>query len=98
MAMRRSERTALKKIRRIARARDATRIRETVTLTRTDKTGSKQYCREYQQKITVGENTERAHGRACRQPDGQWRIVESRDIPAGSRVLPSTTRAGSVEC
>ncbi len=34
-----------------------------------------QYCREYQQQITVGGKTESAHGTACRQPDGSWRIV-----------------------
>ena len=33
------------------------------------------YCREFQQTITVGGKTERAYGRACRQPDGSWRIV-----------------------
>jgi len=35
-----------------------------------------QYCREYQQTITVGGRTERGHGTACREPDGSWRIVE----------------------
>ena len=38
-----------------------------------DKTGS--YCREYQQTITVGGKTEEAYGKACRQPDGTWKIV-----------------------
>lgn len=33
------------------------------------------YCREFQQTITVGGQTETAYGRACRQPDGQWKIV-----------------------
>ncbi len=32
------------------------------------------YCREFQQTITVGGKTERAYGRACRQPDGSWKI------------------------
>lgn len=35
-----------------------------------------QYCREYSQTITVGGRTEEAYGRACRQEDGTWRIVE----------------------
>ena len=35
------------------------------------------YCREFQQTITVGGQTESAYGRACRQPDGQWKIVSS---------------------
>jgi len=34
------------------------------------------YCREYQQQITVGGKTESAYGTACRQPDGTWRIVK----------------------
>ncbi len=38
-----------------------------------DKTGA--YCREYQQTITVGGKTEEAYGKACRQPDGTWKIV-----------------------
>jgi surface antigen len=34
------------------------------------------YCREYQQTIIVGGQTEQAHGRACRQPDGTWKIIQ----------------------
>lgn len=34
------------------------------------------YCREFQQTITVGGKTERAYGRACRQPDGSWKIAK----------------------
>lgn len=34
------------------------------------------YCREYQQKIVVGGKEEMAYGKACRQPDGQWKIVK----------------------
>lgn len=40
-----------------------------------DRTGA--YCREYQQTITVGGKTEAAYGKACRQPDGTWKIVNS---------------------
>ncbi len=32
-------------------------------------------CREYQQSITVGGQTEQAYGQACLQPDGSWEIV-----------------------
>ncbi len=39
-----------------------------------DATG--EYCREFQQTVTIGGRTERAYGIACRQPDGSWRIVE----------------------
>jgi surface antigen len=39
-------------------------------------TGSNgQYCREFNQKITVGGKTESGYGTACRQPDGTWQIV-----------------------
>lgn len=34
------------------------------------------YCREYQTTITVGGKNQQAYGRACRQPDGQWKIVK----------------------
>lgn len=40
-----------------------------------DETG--QYCREFQQEVTVGGKTEQAYGKACRQPDGSWKIVSS---------------------
>jgi surface antigen len=33
------------------------------------------YCREYQQTITVSGKTEQAYGTACRQPDGTWKVV-----------------------
>ncbi|MEX2618302.1 MAG: RT0821/Lpp0805 family surface protein [Alphaproteobacteria bacterium] len=38
-------------------------------------TGSGEYCREYTQTIQVGGQSEQAHGKACRQPDGTWKIV-----------------------
>ncbi len=36
---------------------------------------SGRYCREYEETITIGGRTEWAYGRACRQPDGSWKIV-----------------------
>ena len=36
---------------------------------------SGQYCREFQNRITVGGRTENGYGTACRQPDGSWQIV-----------------------
>ncbi len=33
------------------------------------------YCREFQQTVTVDGRTESAYGKACRQPDGSWKIV-----------------------
>lgn len=38
---------------------------------------SGQYCREYNQKITVGNRTENGYGTACRQPDGSWQVVSN---------------------
>ncbi len=39
-------------------------------------TASGVYCREYTQTITIGGRRETGVGRACRQPDGSWQIVE----------------------
>ena len=47
----------------------------TVTPTRTYETAQGDVCREFQQTITIGGKTETAVGRACRQADGTWRIV-----------------------
>jgi surface antigen len=46
-----------------------------ITPTHTYQTAGGQYCREYQQTITVGGQQEKSYGTACRQPDGSWRIV-----------------------
>ena len=46
----------------------------TVTPTKTYQTNDGQYCREFQQTVTVGGREESAYGRACRQPDGSWEI------------------------
>lgn len=45
----------------------------TITPTRTYQDNG-QYCREYQQTITVGGQTKRGYGTACRQPDGSWQV------------------------
>jgi surface antigen len=34
-----------------------------------------QYCREYQTTIIVNGRPETAHGTACREPDGSWRVA-----------------------
>jgi len=46
-----------------------------ITQTKTYQTASDEYCREYQQTVTVGGQTESAYGTACRQPDGSWKVV-----------------------
>jgi surface antigen len=45
-----------------------------VTPVRTTETNGT-VCREYQQTVTVGGQTQEGFGTACRQPDGSWRIV-----------------------
>ena len=47
-----------------------------VTPIRTYEPRRGEYCREYQQSVTVDGWTERAYGTACRQPDGSWRILQ----------------------
>jgi surface antigen len=45
-----------------------------VTPVKTYQEPSGQYCREYQQVITVGGEKQTAYGTACRMPDGSWKI------------------------
>ncbi len=45
------------------------------TPTRTYQTSSGQYCREYETAIVIDGKTQKAHGTACREPDGSWQIV-----------------------
>jgi len=33
------------------------------------------YCREYQTTVQIGGKTHQAFGKACRMPDGQWRMM-----------------------
>lgn len=48
----------------------------TYTPTSTYRSPTGQDCREFEQTITVDGRTERAMGRACRQPNGTWQIVQ----------------------
>ena len=48
----------------------------TVTPTREGTSSSGRYCREFQQSITVGGETQQGYGIACREPDGSWRILQ----------------------
>jgi len=34
-----------------------------------------QYCREYQSEAKINGEVQRTYGTACRQPDGQWKLV-----------------------
>lgn len=46
-----------------------------VTPTRTVYASSGEPCRDYETTVTIDGRTETATGRACRQPDGTWKIV-----------------------
>lgn len=45
-----------------------------ITPTKTYQGSGGQYCREYQQEITIGGEKQQSYGTACRQPDGSWKI------------------------
>ncbi len=46
-----------------------------ITPTATYQSAGGEYCREYQQTVTVGGDEQSAYGTACRQPDGSWKLV-----------------------
>ena len=45
-----------------------------ITPTSTYQAQNGQYCREYEQTITVSGETRQAYGTACRQSDGTWKV------------------------
>ena len=47
-----------------------------ITPTKTYQNDTGQYCREYTQTVNIGGKAEKAYGRACRQPDGSWQVVQ----------------------
>ena len=49
--------------------------RGTVTPQPAYQTSAGQYCREFQQSVTIAGRAEEAYGTACRQPDGSWKII-----------------------
>ena len=46
-----------------------------ITPTRTDRSASGIYCREYQLTVTGDGRPEQAHGSACRQHSGAWQLL-----------------------
>lgn len=48
----------------------------TVTPIKTFQNTQGMYCREYSQTIVVGGKKQAAYGTACRQPDGEWKIIQ----------------------
>ena len=47
----------------------------TITSTREGYNSAGTYCREYQQTVTVANQTELIYGTACKQADGTWKII-----------------------
>lgn len=47
-----------------------------VTPTRTYKASTGQNCREYTTVVTIDGRQQTAHGTACRQDDGSWKVTE----------------------
>ncbi len=64
------------------------RVFGTVTPTRTYESSDGRLCREFQQTVTAGGETEFVYGVACRRDDGTWDVLE-RSAPVG----PSTYRS-----
>lgn len=48
-----------------------------VTALREGHTPAGQYCREFQQSVTIGGKPERAFGTACQMPGGAWQVISS---------------------
>ena len=46
-----------------------------ITPIRDGRSNTGRYCREFQSEVTVGGERQNAHGTACQEPDGSWRIV-----------------------
>ena len=47
-----------------------------ITTTRDGYSSAGNYCREFQQTITVGGRTQQAYGTACQNADGTWQVVQ----------------------
>lgn len=47
-----------------------------VTPVRDGRSSSGNYCREFQQTVTVDGRSEQLYGTACRQPDGSWKLIQ----------------------
>lgn len=47
----------------------------TITPVRDGTSAGGQYCREFQQTVTIGGRTQQTFGTACREADGTWRVI-----------------------
>jgi surface antigen len=54
---------------------DSDRVTGSVTPVWEGPSNTGQYCREYRNEVTIGDQTEVAYGTACRMPDGTWEVV-----------------------
>jgi hypothetical protein len=52
-------------------------------------------CREFQQTVSIGGQTQQAFGMTCRQADGTWKIASAGSPPAGFRPANSAYPAYS---
>lgn len=50
--------------------------RYSVTPRRTYRNDEGKYCREYMTKANIAGKEQTVYGKACRQPDGQWKVVK----------------------
>ncbi len=48
----------------------------TITPVRDGNDAAGNYCREFQTTVNIGGQPQQAYGRACRQPDGSWKVVQ----------------------
>ena len=48
----------------------------TITPTRTYQAQNGEYCREFEQEVKISGESHQAYGTACRQPDGNWQVVQ----------------------
>jgi surface antigen len=55
-----------------------------------------EYCREYQQTVTIGGQQQQAYGTACRMPDGAWEVVSSEPVEDPQPAPPSVVYRDSV--
>lgn len=57
---------------------------------------SGQYCREYQQSVTIQGKTQEGYGTACLQPDGSWQMIPSAQQAAVEEPDPQPNIAYAV--
>lgn len=56
-----------------------THTRYRVRPTKTYKKPSGQYCREYTTNAVIAGKTQQMYGTACRQPDGTWKVISTKN-------------------